>query len=78
MTPLRPSLCQIDDQGRLTLPEHVVRELQAKGLRCAILSEGAGGFRLEFHPDSEAAQAIVLALEDMAQHPEVYEALAKR
>ena len=75
--PAKPKLCQIDDQGRLVFPEEVVRDLISKGFKAAILSEGAGGFRLEFYQDRDAARAIVFALEDMARHPEVYEALSK-
>lgn len=78
MPALKPMLCQIDDQGRLILPEEMVRELQSKGLRTAILFGGTDGHRLEFYPDEVTAKAVMLAREDMQEHHEVYEGLAKR
>jgi hypothetical protein len=70
-------LCHIDEEGRLVLPEEVADVLKSKGIQAAILSCGSDAFRLEFFPDSDTATAFMAALEDMDNHREVYEALAK-
>lgn len=75
--PFNPRLCRVDDQGWLPLPGDIITELQASGLRTAIMSGGEDGYHLAFFPDEIAARAFAFAIEDMSARPEVYGALAR-
>jgi hypothetical protein len=68
-------ICHVDDQGRLTLPDEIVREITAQGHRTALLSPVADGYCLKFYAD-DVAKALQVAREGMEKYAEVFQALA--
>lgn len=72
---MKPTICLIDDQGRLTLPDALNHELRAQSFDTAVLSKAEESYRMVFL-GAEVATAILHGQQSMDEFPEAFQALA--